>query len=388
MDKLLEFLQSETFQKIVITTADIIIYYAMLAPQIFSGTLLTSFSVGGGADLITDGIFLLVSLLLMGVSFIGLIMDTAGFVISVGGETLNMFDEFAKVNFKGGMSGLKKQLDSLFAKLEKKTGFKQQIKNIFETILGLIDAGGKLLSDFLSMVVPNDGGVIKGVIGSAINALKVAVLAGRSFPSVFDILVDVYNQIPKDFTKLLESSKYLEEFLTNIVDGVIFFLGKVKFIGEPNVEQTAGFAGYLAVSGFGRRYDTSMPKRPLRPPAAVKSLPSLPTMDDFTKRMKNVTGIELPDAARINKILADPLSIEVPSLQQLEAQAKSIISQNISMEKLLNAVVVPIPYNLKDVLVNVLLMLRSSIPALSELAITALPITMAGIYAIEYAIKL
>ena len=58
MDKLLEFLQSETFQQIVITTADIIIYYAMLAPQLFSGTLLTSFSIGGGADLITDGIFL------------------------------------------------------------------------------------------------------------------------------------------------------------------------------------------------------------------------------------------------------------------------------------------------------------------------------------------
>lgn len=388
MDKLLEFLQSETFQQIVITTADIIIYYAMLAPQLFSGTLLTSFSIGGGADLITDGIFLLISLLLMGVSFIGLIMDTAGFIINVGGETINMFDEFLTVNFKGGMNGLKKQLDSLFAKLEKKTGFKKQIKNIFQTILGLIDIGGRLLSDFLSMVVPNDSGFIKGIVGSAINALKVAVLAGRSFPSVFDILVDVYNQIPKDFNKLLESSKYLEEFLTTIVDGFVFFLGKVKFIGEPNVEQTAGFSGYLAVTGFGKRYDAHMPKRPLRLPAAVKSLPALPTMDDFTKKLKNVTSIELPDAARINKILANPLTIEVPSLQQLEAQAKSIISQNINIEKLLNVVVIPIPYNLKDVLLNVLMMIRSSIPALSELAITGLPLTMAGIYAIEYAIKI
>jgi hypothetical protein len=388
MDNLLEFLQSDTFQQIIMTTADIIIYYAMLAPQLFSGTLLTSVSVGGGADLITDGIFLLVSLLLMGASFVGLIMDTAGFVINVGGETINMFDEFSKVNFKGGMTGLKKQLDSLFAKLEKKTGFKEQIQGIFETILGLIDTGGKLLSDFLSMIIPNDGGVIKGIIGSAINALKVAVLAGRSFPSLFDIIVDVYNQIPKDFTKLLESSKYLEEFLTNIVDGVIFFLGKVKFMGEPNVEQVAGFSSYFVVSGFGKRYDSRMPSRPLRPPAAVKSLPALPTMEDFTKKLKNVTGIELPDAARINKILANPLTIEVPSLQQLEAQAKSIISQNISIEKLLNAVFVPIPYNLKDVLLNVLMMIRSSVPALSELALTAIPITMAGIYAIEYAIKL
>ncbi len=388
MDDLLEFLQSDTFQKIIMTTADIIIYYAMLAPQLFSGTLLTSVSVGGGADTITDGIFLLISLLMMGATFVSLIMDTGAFVISVGGEAINMFDEFSKVNFKGGMTGLKKQLDSLFAKLEKKTGFKEQVQNIFETILGLIDSGGKLLSDFLSMIIPNDGGVVKGVIGSAINALKVAVLAGRSFPSLFNVLVDVYNQIPKQFTKLLESSKYLEEFLTNIVDSFIFMLGKVKFMGEPAIEQTAGFSGYLAVSGFGRRYDSSMPKRPLRPPAAVKALPGLPTMDDFTSGLKNVTGIELPDAARINSILTNPPKIEVPSLQQLEAQAKSIISQNISIEKLLNSVVVPIPYNLKDMILNVLIMIRSSVPALSELALTAIPITMAGVYAIEYAIKL
>ena len=65
MDDLLEFLQSDTFQKIIMTTADIIIYYAMLAPQLFSGTLLTSVSVGGGADTITDGIFLLISLLMI-----------------------------------------------------------------------------------------------------------------------------------------------------------------------------------------------------------------------------------------------------------------------------------------------------------------------------------
>jgi len=33
-------------------SADIIIYYAMLAPQLFSGALLSGVSVGGGADLI------------------------------------------------------------------------------------------------------------------------------------------------------------------------------------------------------------------------------------------------------------------------------------------------------------------------------------------------
>ena len=170
MDNLLEFLQSDTFQQIIMLTADIIIYYAMLAPQLFSGALLSGVSVGGGADIITDSIFLIISLIMLGGSFIGLIMDTASFVINVGGETINMFDEFAKINFKGGMSGLKKQLKSLFKKLESKTGFKEQMKNIFETILGLIDAGGKLLADLLSMIIPNDGGVVKGSIGSAINA--------------------------------------------------------------------------------------------------------------------------------------------------------------------------------------------------------------------------
>lgn len=52
MDNLLEFLQSDTFQQIIMLSADIIIYYAMLAPQLFSGALLSGVSVGGGADLI------------------------------------------------------------------------------------------------------------------------------------------------------------------------------------------------------------------------------------------------------------------------------------------------------------------------------------------------
>ena len=277
MDNLLEFLQSDTFQQIIMLTADIIIYYAMLAPQLFSGALLSGVSVGGGADIITDSIFLIISLIMLGGTFIGLIMDTTSFIINVGGETINMFDEFAKINFKGGMTGLKKQLKSLFGKLESKTGFKEQMKNIFETVLGLIDAGGKLLADFLSMIIPNDGGVVKGSIGSAINALKVAVLAGRSFPSVFDILEEVYNMIPKEFTKLLESSKYLEEFLTNIIDSIIFLLGKVKFMGEPaKVEQVAGFSNYYVVAGFGKNNSRSYSRRQARPPATAMKMPSVP----------------------------------------------------------------------------------------------------------------
>ena len=414
MDNLLEFLQSDTFQQIIMLTADIIIYYAMLAPQLFSGALLSGVSVGGGADIITDSIFLIISLIMFGGSFIGLIMDTASFVINVGGETINMFDEFAKINFKGGMTGLKKQLKSLFGKLESKTGFKEQMKNIFETVLGLIDAGGKLLADFLSMIIPNDGGVVKGSIGSAINALKVAILAGRSFPSVFDILEEVYNMIPKEFTKLLESSKYLEEFLTNIIDSIIFLLGKVKFMGEPaKVEQVAGFSNYYVVAGFGknnsRNYNSRQARqaRPPAPPMKMPSVPSvpnigipelpglpelpsihLPTMDDFKKGLDNITNFELPDPGRINQLLSNPIKIEMPSLQQLEAQAKTLISKNLNIEQMLNAVVIPVPYEVKDIVLKLLLMLRSSIPALSQLALTTVPLTMTGIYAIEYTIKL
>lgn len=403
MDNLLEFLQSDTFQQIIMLTADIIIYYAMLAPQLFSGALLSGVSVGGGADIITDSIFLIISLIMLGGSFIGLIMDTASFVINVGGETINMFDEFAKINFKGGMTGLKKQLKSLFGKLESKTGFKEQMKNIFETVLGLIDAGGKLLADFLSMIIPNDGGVVKGSIGTAINALKVAVLAGRSFPSVFDILEEVYNMIPKEFTKLLESSKYLEEFLTNIIDSIIFLLGKVKFMGEAaKVEQVAGFSSYYVVAGFGKNNSRSYSRRQARPPAPAMKMPELPglpglpelpsidlpTMDDFKKGLDNITNFELPDPGRINQLLSNPIKIEMPSLQQLEAQAKTLISKNLNIEQMLNAVVIPVPYEVKDIVLKLLLMLRSSIPALSQLALTTVPLTMTAIYAIEYTIKL
>lgn len=408
MDNLLEFLQSDTFQQIIMLTADIIIYYAMLAPQLFSGALLSGVSVGGGADIITDSIFLIISLIMLGGSFIGLIMDTASFVINVGGETINMFDEFAKINFKGGMSGLKKQLKSLFGKLESKTGFKEQMKNIFETVLGLIDAGGKLLADFLSMIIPNDGGVVKGSIGTAINALKVAVLAGRSFPSVFDILEEVYNMIPKEFTKLLESSKYLEEFLTNIIDSIIFLLGKVKFMGEvAKVEQVAGFSSYYVVTGFAKNNSRSYSRRQARPPAPAMKMPSvnipglpglpglpelpsidLPTMDEFKKGLDNITNFELPDPGRINQLLSNPIKIEIPSLQQLEAQAKTLISKNLNIEQMLNAVVIPVPYEVKDIVLKLLLMLRSSIPALSQLALTTVPLTMTAIYAIEYTIKL
>lgn len=413
MDNLLEFLQSDTFQQIIMLSADIIIYYAMLAPQLFSGALLSGVSVGGGADLISDSIFLIISLIMLGGTFIGLIMDTGAFIINVGGEAINLFDEFTKINFKGGMTGIKKQLKSLFGKLEKKTGFKEQIKNIFETILSLIDAGGKLLADFLSMIIPNDGGVVKGSIGSAINALKVAVLAGRAFPSVFDILEEVYNMIPKEFTKLLESSKYLEEFLTNIVDGIIFLLGKVKFMGEPEkVEQVAGFSNFFVVAGLGKPTGMSFNTQPRKPAEPVTmSMPSLsslpelpgvpglpelpelpsvdlPTMDDFKKGLENMTNFELPDPGRINQLLSNPIKIEVPSLQQLEAQAKTLISKNLNVEQMLNAVVIPVPYEVKDIVLKLLLMLRSSIPALSELALTTIPLTMTGIYAIEYAIKL
>jgi len=203
----------------------------------------------------------------------------------------------------------------------------------------------------------------------------------------------------------------LEEFLTNIIDSIIFLLGKVKFMGEvAKVEQVAGFSSYYVVAGFGKNNSRSYSRRQARPPAPAMKMPNLgvpklpelpgidglpglpsidlPTMDDFKKGLDNITNFELPDPGRINQLLSNPIKIEIPSLQQLEAQAKTLISKNLNIEQMLNAVVIPVPYEVKDIVLKLLLMLRSSIPALSQLALTTVPLTMTAIYAIEYTIKL
>ena len=185
-------------------------------------------------------------------------------------------------------------------------------------------------------------------------------------------------------------------------------------MGEPaKVEQVAGFSNYYVVAGFGknnsRNYNSRQARqaRPPAPPMKMPSVPSvpnigipelpglpelpsidLPTMDDFKKGLDNITNFELPDPGRINQLLSNPIKIEMPSLQQLEAQAKTLISKNLNIEQMLNAVVIPVPYEVKDIVLKLLLMLRSSIPALSQLALTTVPLTMTGIYAIEYTIKL
>jgi len=378
INNILKFVESDNFINIIATLTDIIVYYAMLVPQLFSGGFLAVLSHGAAGDTISDALFLVLSLIMMGGDFIMLIINSGNFVINVGGAAINMFDEFAKINFNGGMEGLKKQLDDLFDELDKRSGFKNQIEQIFDTVMNLIDTGGNILSDFISMLVPNDSGVIKGVIGTAINALKMAVVAGRNFPSVFDVLVDLYSQIPENMRNLLESTEELEKFMVNIVDSFIFVLGKVKFIGEPTktmlVDQKAG--GIFDFLGFSGETTNDLP-----------GLPGLPDVSAIGKAIGDaMEPLAPPSFSKINKMLSLPV-VTVPSMSELKNQMDNMISQNINVEKILNSIVIPAPYELKKLILDILMMLRSMAPGAAELGNKVVPLTMCAIYFVEYAIK-
>jgi len=378
INNILKFVESDNFINIIATLTDIIVYYAMLVPQLFSGGFLAVLSHGAAGDTISDALFLVLSLIMMGGDFIMLIINSGNFVINVGGAAINMFDEFAKINFNGGMEGLKKQLDDLFDELDKRSGFKNQIEQIFDTVMNLIDTGGNILSDFISMLVPNDSGVIKGVIGTAINALKMAVVAGRNFPSVFDVLVDLYSQIPENMRNLLESTEELEKFMVNIVDSFIFVLGKVKFIGEPTktmlVDQKAG--GIFDFLGFSGETTNDLP-----------DLPDLPDVSAIGKAIGDaMEPLAPPSFSKINKMLSLPV-VTVPSMSELKNQMDNMISQNINVEKILNSIVIPAPYELKKLILDILMMLRSMAPGAAELGNKVVPLTMCAIYFVEYAIK-
>uniref|UniRef100_A0A6C0J1I8 Uncharacterized protein n=1 Tax=viral metagenome TaxID=1070528 RepID=A0A6C0J1I8_9ZZZZ len=384
INNILKFVESDNFINIIATLTDIIVYYAMLVPQLFSGGFLAVLSHGAAGDTISDALFLVLSLIMMGGDFIMLIINSGNFVINVGGAAINMFDEFAKINFNGGMEGLKKQLDDLFDELDKRSGFKNQIEQIFDTVMNLIDTGGNILSDFISMLVPNDSGVIKGVIGTAINALKMAVVAGRNFPSVFDVLVDLYSQIPENMRNLLESTEELEKFMVNIVDSFIFVLGKVKFIGEPTktmlVDQKAG--GIFDFLGFSGETTNDLPGLP-----GLPDLPDLPDVSAIGKAIGDaMEPLAPPSFSKINKMLSLPV-VTVPSMSELKNQMDNMISQNINVEKILNSIVIPAPYELKKLILDILMMLRSMAPGAAELGNKVVPLTMCAIYFVEYAIK-
>ena len=387
INNILKFVESDNFINIIATLTDIIVYYAMLVPQLFSGGFLAVLSHGAAGDTISDALFLVLSLIMMGGDFIMLIINSGNFVINVGGAAINMFDEFAKINFNGGMEGLKKQLDDLFDELDKRSGFKNQIEQIFDTVMNLIDTGGNILSDFISMLVPNDSGVIKGVIGTAINALKMAVVAGRNFPSVFDVLVDLYSQIPENMRNLLESTEELEKFMVNIVDSFIFVLGKVKFIGEPTktmlVDQKAG--GIFDFLGFSGETTNDLPDLPGLP--GLPDLPDLPDVSAIGKAIGDaMEPLAPPSFSKINKMLSLPV-VTVPSMSELKNQMDNMISQNINVEKILNSIVIPAPYELKKLILDILMMLRSMAPGAAELGNKVVPLTMCAIYFVEYAIK-
>ena len=387
INNILKFVESDNFINIIATLTDIIVYYAMLVPQLFSGGFLAVLSHGAAGDTISDALFLVLSLIMMGGDFIMLIINSGNFVINVGGAAINMFDEFAKINFNGGMEGLKKQLDDLFDELDKRSGFKNQIEQIFDTVMNLIDTGGNILSDFISMLVPNDSGVIKGVIGTAINALKMAVVAGRNFPSVFDVLVDLYSQIPENMRNLLESTEELEKFMVNIVDSFIFVLGKVKFIGEPTktmlVDQKAG--GIFDFLGFSGETTNDLPDLPDLP--GLPDLPDLPDVSAIGKAIGDaMEPLAPPSFSKINKMLSLPV-VTVPSMSELKNQMDNMISQNINVEKILNSIVIPAPYELKKLILDILMMLRSMAPGAAELGNKVVPLTMCAIYFVEYAIK-
>ena len=79
--------------------------------------------------------------------------------------------------------------------------------------------------------------------------------------------------------------------------------------------------------------------------------------------------------------------VTVPSMSELKNQMDNMISQNINVEKILNSIVIPAPYELKKLILDILMMLRSMAPGAAELGNKVVPLTMCAIYFVEYAIK-
>lgn len=363
VDSFIKFIESDNFENIVVTLAQIIFFYGELIPQIASGAVLDVASAGADGDVLSDSIGLVIDGIMVGGSIMNIVADTSSFVINNSNEEINLFDEFTKLNFENGMDGLKNKLDTMFNKFNKDTNFKKQVKNIINDILNLIESGVTLISDILSIVVPDDAGVLKGIIGTIVNAFKLALVTSQSLPfSAFKMIQDIYDKIPHEFSVLVEDPTKLTKFLNHVIDSMIFTTNKLKFIGEPKHTSSSS----LIVSqngGSGVFSDVS----------------------SLTKKLNNTIYNDF-NSSSIKKALKLP-SIKPPSLSQIEKQGKLLISKGLTPQQILNSVIIPAPYEVKKTMIHSLLMLRTTTPIVAETTLKIFPLSMAFLYLVEFAIK-
>lgn len=353
-NKLITYLQSENFQTIVQTVAEIIFYYIMLIPQITGGALLDVATAGANGDIISDAIALLMDCVISGVKFIEIIANTAGFVIELHGSQVNLIDEFASLNMDNGINGLEKDLKTLFKKFDGDSKFKNQIKSIINAIMGFIEAGATIVSDIISIVAPDDAGILKGIIGTMVNTLKVSLLAARSVPiTIFDMIKQLYNALPSELRELFENPDKFSDFMEDSINAVIIVLSKIRFIGEV---QTGGF--------------------------------NIKQIENITQNIHETVSANITDTVdRIGAALKIK-KIKLPSLVELNLDTSKEINPNANIHTELSKIVFPAPFILKTSTLDTLFLLKSSIPAATEITYKIFPLTMALIYLVEYTMKL
>ena len=353
-NKLITYLQSENFQTIVQTVAEIIFYYIMLIPQITGGALLDVATAGANGDIISDAIALLMDCVISGVKFIEIIANTAGFVIELHGSQVNLIDEFASLNMDNGINGLEKDLKTLFKKFDGDSKFKNQIKSIINAIMGFIEAGATIVSDIISIVAPDDAGILKGIIGTMVNTLKVSLLAARSVPiTIFDMIKQLYNALPSELRELFENPDKFSDFMEDSINAVIIVLSKIRFIGEV---QTGGF--------------------------------NIKQIENITQNIHETVSANITDTVdRIGAALKIK-KIKLPSLVELNLDNSKEINPNANIHTELSKIVFPAPFILKTSTLDTLFLLKSSIPAATEITYKIFPLTMALIYLVEYTMKL
>jgi hypothetical protein len=353
-NKLIKFLESENFQTIVGTVAEIVFYYIMLIPQISGGTLLGVASVGANGDIISDGLGLITDCLFMGVKFVEIIANTAGFVIELSGSKVNLIDEFSSLTMDKGINGLEKDLKMILTRFDKDGNFKNQVKSIINAIMGFIEAGATIVSDIISIVAPDDAGLLKGIIGTLINTLKVSLLAARAIPiTVFETIKHIYNSLPYELRELFENPVKLSNFLNDCINTVINVLSKIQFIGEP---QQGGF--------------------------------NMKEIENITKKFHQKMSSNIHDGlARVNNALKIP-KIKPPSLEEINIDTTKIIKANTNIKNELGKIVFPAPVVLKTTSLDALFLMKSTIPAATEITYKIFPLTMSLIYLVEYSMKL
>lgn len=353
-NRLIKFLESENFQIIIGTVAEIIFYYIMLIPQISGGTLLGIASVGANGDIISDALGLIADCIFMGVKFVEIIANTAGFVIQLSGSEVNLIDEFSSLSMDNGMNGLEKDLKVIIKRFDKDGNFKNQVKSIISAIMGFIEAGTTIVSDILSIVAPDDAGLLKGIIGTLINTLKVSMLAARAIPiTVFETIKHIYNSLPSELRELFENPAKLSNFLNDCINTVITVLSKIRFIGEP---QTGGF--------------------------------SMKEIENITKNFHQKMSSNVHEGfARVNNALKIP-KIKPPSLEDINIDSTKTLEVSTNIKNELGKIVFPAPFILKTTSLDALFLMKSTIPVATEITYKIFPLTMSLIYLVEYSMKL